>query len=80
MALDYNLLKVILQKEQKTGHISLLPKGDKPRPFLKNWRPISITINVSYKLLSACIANRVKSVLPLLISEDQTGFVPNIES
>jgi hypothetical protein len=65
-----------LTNVQKAGHITLLPKGDKPRQFLKNWRPISL-LNVSYKLAATCIANRLKSVLPLLISEDQTGFVPD---
>ena len=60
---------------QREGIITCIPKGDKPREFLKNWRPISL-LNVVYKIGSACIANRIKKVLPELIHEDQTGFVP----
>ena len=59
---------------QKEGIIICLPKGDKPREYLKNWRPISL-LNVVYKIGSTCIANRIKSVLPKLIADDQTGFV-----
>ena len=61
---------------QKQGIISILPKGDKPREFLKNWRPISL-LNVSYKVISACIANRIKQVLSFLIHENQKGFLKN---
>jgi hypothetical protein len=57
------------------GHIILLPKGNKPRKYIRNWRPISL-LNVSYKLASASIANRIKNMLPHVINEDQTGFVP----
>ena len=60
---------------QREGIITCIPKGDKPREFLKNWRPISL-LNVVYKIGSSCIANRIKEVLPQLINEDQTGFVP----
>lgn len=59
---------------QREGVIVCLPKGDKPREFLKNWRPISL-LNVTYKIGSSCIANRIKKELPNLISEDQTGFI-----
>lgn len=34
-------------------------------------------LNVVYKIGSACIANRLKAVLPTLINEDQTGFIKN---
>lgn len=60
---------------QREGIITCIPKGDKPRQFLKNWRPISL-LNVVNKIGSSCIANRIKGVLPDLINEDQTGFVP----
>ena len=60
---------------QKEGIIVCLPKEEKPREYLKNWRPISL-LNVAYKIGSACIANRIKAVLPKLINEDQTGFIP----
>ena len=53
----------ILSITQRQGIISCLPKGDKPRQFLKNWRPISL-LNTDYKILSAALANRMKVVLP----------------
>jgi hypothetical protein len=59
---------------QRLGIISCLPKGDKPRQFLKNWRPITL-LNVLYKLISGCISQRIKSTLDYLISNSQTGFI-----
>ena len=38
--------------------ISCLPKGDKPRQFLKNWRPISL-LSVVYKIASSALAARL---------------------
>ena len=63
-----------LSTTQKEGIITCLPKGDKPKQFLKNWRPISL-LNTTYKLASAVIANRIKAVLPHIINSDQTGFI-----
>ncbi|MEM6816943.1 MAG: reverse transcriptase domain-containing protein, partial [Bacteroidota bacterium] len=65
-----------LSSTQKEGLIITLPKGNKCRKSLKNWRPITL-LNVSYKIASLCIANRIKQVLENIISRDQTGFMPN---
>lgn len=59
---------------QRQGIITCLPKGDKPKQFLKNWRPITL-LNVIYKLASGSIAERIKQVLDKLISKEQTGFM-----
>ncbi len=59
---------------QRQSVISCLPKGEKPRQYLKNWRPISL-LNVDYKMLSAALANRLKTVLPEIISSTQKGFL-----
>ena len=66
--------KGTLSITQRYGIITLLPKGNKPRQFLKNWRPISL-LNVSYKIVSSCIAERIKSTLSTLIHENQKGFI-----
>ena len=42
--------------------------------MIKNWRPISL-LNVVYKIGSAAIANRIKTMSPELINEGQTGFM-----
>ena len=65
-----------LSHTQKQGVITLLPKGDKPREFIKNWRPISL-INVDCKLLSGVLAHRLKKVLPKIIGNEQKGFLKN---
>ena len=56
--------------------ISCLPKGNKNREYLKNWRPISL-LNVTYKIFSSAIANRIKNNLNYIISDTQTGFLNN---
>ena len=47
-----------LTTTQYQGVITCLPKEGKPKQYIKNWRPISL-LNVSYKILSACIALRL---------------------
>jgi len=55
----------------QTGVISLLfKKGD--RKLLKNWRPISL-LTADFKLLGKVLSHRLGTVLPSIISIDQTA-------
>ena len=59
---------------QRQGVITCIPKEGKEKRYLGNWRPITL-LNTSYKIASACIAFRIKNVLPNIIHGDQTGFL-----
>lgn len=69
---SYNIKE--MSNTQKLGIITCIPKPDKQKEYLKNWRPISL-LNCVYKIASGCIANRIKKTLDTLISKDQTGFI-----
>ena len=73
-AINYGFLKGELSVTQQHGLIVCIPKENKRRNYLKNWRPITL-LNTAYKIASGCIANRIKQVLDQLISTDQTGFI-----
>ena len=59
---------------QKRGIITCIPKGDKPREFLKNWRPISL-LTTDYKIITSVLANRMRTVLNKIINPNQKGFL-----
>ena len=63
-----------LSASKSLGIISIIPKGDKDKRFLSNWRPLTL-LDTMYKLISGCIAERIKPVLDTLIHPDQKGFV-----
>ena len=73
-SLNYAFETGSLSVSQKLGVVILLPKPEKDKRNLSNWRPISL-LNQTYKILSGALAERIKNVLPDIINEDQKGFV-----
>ena len=59
---------------QRLGVITLIPKGDKNKALLKNWRPLTL-LNTLYKMVSGCIAERIKPHLDSIIHPNQKGFI-----
>ena len=73
-ALNFSFEIGQLPISQRRGIIKLIPKKDADPNLIKNWRPLTL-LNCDYKIASKAIANRIKTVLPELISDDQSGFI-----
>ncbi|XP_021717958.1 uncharacterized protein LOC110685744 [Chenopodium quinoa] len=54
--------------------IALIPKFEKPE-LASQFRPIGLC-NVAYKMVTKVLVNRIKTILPTLISNTQLSFVP----
>ena len=66
-AINCCFLKGKLSTTLRQSIITCIPKGDKDRSQMKNWRPISL-LCTTYKLASGVIAMRIKSILDNIIS------------
>ena len=64
-----------MSSAQRQAVIALIEKKDQDRCDLKNWRPISL-LNVDAKIALKVIAERMKRLLPELIHDNQSGYIP----
>ena len=76
--LTYEVLDAIRHRKIPTGwnstNVTLIPKVNSLE-VITQYRPISLC-NVVYKTISKMIANRLKRILPDIISPTQSAFVP----
>ena len=56
--------------------IKLEIKKDRDKTFIKNWRLLSL-FNVDLKIISKALSEKLRKVLPGLISSQQTAYVKN---
>jgi exonuclease III len=73
-SINYAFTKNEMSLDQRSGIISLSPKKNKIRTFLKNWRPITL-LTVDYKLLAKALAMRLHTILPDYVDESQFGYI-----
>ena len=73
-SINYGFQKGEMSVTQRRGVITCIPKENKPKRFIKNWRPITL-LNTTYTIASSCVAERIKKILPKIIGEEQKGFL-----
>ena len=71
---DYSFENSILSLDQRRALLMLIPKGNKDKRLLKNWRPISL-LNVDYKIMAKALAIRLQKVISSVINSDQVGYI-----
>jgi hypothetical protein len=63
----------IWMRDINSTFIALIPKIKNPTSVTE-FRPISLC-NVIYKIISKILANRLKRILPQIISPNQSAFI-----
>ena len=71
---NYSFESGSLPESQRYGLISVIPKGNKNKELLSNWRPITL-LNSIYKIISGAIAKRINKKISKIINVEQSGFV-----
>uniref|UniRef100_A0A3B3CA37 Reverse transcriptase domain-containing protein n=1 Tax=Oryzias melastigma TaxID=30732 RepID=A0A3B3CA37_ORYME len=65
----------ILPPTLRQGLIKLIPKSQKDKLCIENWRPISL-LNNDAKIFALIFAKRLKPGLNDIIDEEESGFMP----
>ena len=68
--------KGILSTSQRQAIIKLIERKDRDKRFIQNRRHISL-LNADLKIISKALSEKLRKVLPDLISSQQTAYVKN---
>lgn len=71
---NYTLQEGVIPPSWREAAISVIPKEGKDLADCGSYRPISV-LNQDYKIYVAILTKRMEEVMPLLIDEDQCGFI-----
>lgn len=71
---NHSFISEEFPQTMKEANISVILKKGKCPESCSSYRPIAL-LNVDRKLLSKILASRLENYLPILIKEDQTGFI-----
>jgi len=74
-AWNSSIARGILPDFNRTSTIMLIPKEGKDPKKVGNWRPITLS-NCDLKIFTKLISNRVSKVLPKIILNTQTAYIP----
>jgi hypothetical protein len=74
-AWQWSLASDSLCSSQTLSSIFLIPKKDKDKTHIKNWRPITLS-NCDIKIITKTYAIRLNSVLDQVIHKSQSAYVP----
>jgi hypothetical protein len=72
-AIEDSRTRGLVNKHLNNTFIVLIPKQNLPRHF-SDYRPISLC-NLSYKIITKIIANRIRPLLSRALAEEQLGFL-----